>query len=80
MPWVKEIRIYDLGDKDCPFRTTLNIHSFPKQYFSPREIFFDKSYNNYRQPVLFIKQWDELLSVKLHGKSLKPVLINRNYF
>ena len=58
MPFVKEIRIYDIGDKDCPNVATLGVRSFKGDYFSPREIFFDSSYNNYRQPMLFVKQWN----------------------
>ena len=58
MPFVKEIRIYRLNDRECPRVTTLGVASFPGMYFSPREIFFDMSYNNYRQPMLFVKQWD----------------------
>jgi hypothetical protein len=76
MSFIKEIRIYDLRNKDCTQVATLNIRSFPGQYFNPREIFFDMTYSHYRQPILFVRQWNELLSIRLQGTDYQPSIVS----
>ena len=62
----KEILIYSLNDVSCSCISNITARSFPGEYFSPNNIYFSKN----QHQTLLVRQWNELLTIRLYGVSL----------
>lgn len=74
MPLRKEVRIYSLTDNSCPLLLSLTPSSFPGTYFAPRSLHVDLQSPH----LLFLRQWDQLVSLRLEGSPLKATLLGAN--
>lgn len=65
MPFRKEVRIYDLRQEECPNVLNLNTATCPWGYFAPQSIHFNRARAGFPSETFLIKQWDEILTVRL---------------
>ena len=42
LPLLKEVRIYDLRENECPLMLSLNVHTCPWGYFAPQSVHFNR--------------------------------------
>jgi hypothetical protein len=79
LPLLKEVRIYDLREEGCPLLLTLNVRTCPWGYFAPQSLHFNRA-EPYRSDAFLIRQWDEILTVRLENRTstLLPILVTKN--